>query len=210
MRRSESPHEVKVKRIGWPLVFAYWFGWGEDGNADLEINRQILPRYTAVSCVQGTLAEWLRRGPAKAVGYAFVSSNLTGVDTFRFCRSFLLSILTFNSEELSKFYFIYSYCHNFLSIEALEMNVAAAAHHNHLNTFSTLTPFISTIIQRLTWYCIQFSRVEIVDGSAKVFPFTHSRSSVMELVTNIWNPIPLRSGRRNVSLIAAPITDNKW
>ena len=27
----------------------------------------------------GTLAEWLRRGPAKAVGYACVSSNLTGV-----------------------------------------------------------------------------------------------------------------------------------
>jgi hypothetical protein len=28
----------------------------------------------------GTLAEWLRRSPAKAVGYACVSSNLTGVD----------------------------------------------------------------------------------------------------------------------------------
>ena len=31
-----------------------------------------------MSC--GTLAEWLRRGPAKAVCYACVSSNLTGVD----------------------------------------------------------------------------------------------------------------------------------
>ena len=32
----------------------------------------------------GTLAEWLRRGPAKAVCYACVSSNLTGVDCFHF------------------------------------------------------------------------------------------------------------------------------
>ena len=32
----------------------------------------------------GTLAEWLRRGPAKAVGYACVSSNLTGVVTHFF------------------------------------------------------------------------------------------------------------------------------
>jgi hypothetical protein len=32
----------------------------------------------------GTLAEWLRRSPAKAVGYACVSSNLTGVDVFCF------------------------------------------------------------------------------------------------------------------------------
>ena len=31
------------------------------------------------SVIFGTLAEWLRRGPAKAVGYACVSSNLTGV-----------------------------------------------------------------------------------------------------------------------------------
>ena len=30
----------------------------------------------------GTLAEWLRRGPAKAVCYACVSSNLTGVDPY--------------------------------------------------------------------------------------------------------------------------------
>ncbi len=35
----------------------------------------------------GTLAEWLRRGPAKAVCYACVSSNLTGVGLF-WCRSF--------------------------------------------------------------------------------------------------------------------------
>ena len=30
------------------------------------------------------MAEWLRRGPAKAVGYACVSSNLTGVVTIIF------------------------------------------------------------------------------------------------------------------------------
>ena len=40
----------------------------------------------------GTLAEWLRRGPAKAVGYACVSSNLTGVVTV-----FLMKINDFHS-----------------------------------------------------------------------------------------------------------------
>jgi hypothetical protein len=34
--------------------------------------------------LSGTLAEWLRRGPAKAVRYACVSSNLTGVEFFCF------------------------------------------------------------------------------------------------------------------------------
>jgi hypothetical protein len=31
---------------------------------------------------KGALAEWLRRGPAKAVCYACVSSNLTGVECY--------------------------------------------------------------------------------------------------------------------------------
>ena len=39
----------------------------------------------------GTLAEWLRRGPAKAVGYACVSSNLTGVVTFFFNECYRFS-----------------------------------------------------------------------------------------------------------------------
>jgi hypothetical protein len=46
----------------------------------------------------GTLAEWLRRSPAKAVGYACVSSNLTGVDTFYFWSNAL------NDKTINTFY----------------------------------------------------------------------------------------------------------
>ena len=41
------------------------------------------------SIIKGALAEWLRRSPAKAVCYACVSSNLTGVETILFASFYL-------------------------------------------------------------------------------------------------------------------------
>ena len=49
---------------------------------------------SALPADYGTLAEWLRRSPAKAVGHACVSSNLTGVVT-TFFHSFFKFIYLF-------------------------------------------------------------------------------------------------------------------
>ena len=46
-------------------------------------NQNDIQQYSCL-CYPGTLAEWLRRGPAKAVCNACESSNLSGVDKYLF------------------------------------------------------------------------------------------------------------------------------